>query len=276
LAHAPLAELLRKDPMPARLTLSGVGGMLHFPVFRVRLTPRVEPRVHKPVWWVRFTPRGASWTRSAGKAAHNGAGVRTLSNSWRDWVSWKPGAYNPEAVPKGWSWVRERGSYVVIDPGIRLPLACHNGLALPAGQWYQHRATAFDYHHRKPDDVRELERGMSDRGWGKRSWGLISFSAYLKAYYEALPTLQAYYGSRAVLKAQAWKSDKLRSTLDRLLMQLAPDPQVCCPVHHAHTSSPPPSPGAFPCSQLLVGTYPSRACLPCPCVPCVPCVPCPP
>ena len=277
LTQPSLARFLRKNRMPARVELSGVRGKVVFPVFRVVLTRRLEGTVHKPVRWVNFSPRGHAWVRAAGKAAHNGVGMRTLSTNWKDWWSWKPGAYSPEGVPEGWSWVREQGSYIVIDPGIRLPLACHNGLALPAGLWYQHRSAAFDY-RRKPEAVQKAERGMGGIGKSQRAWGLITFSKYLSAFYKALPTLRAYYGSPAALRSDARKGDKLRSVLDQLLLEVAPDPQVrrvacvqqdgalsrpavppracSCPCLRAHACpplppSPPPAP-SFPLQSVIV------------------------
>jgi hypothetical protein len=228
LAHPPLARLLRKDPLPAQVTLSGARGCVHFTVFRVRLTRRLEGTEHLPVRWVEFSPRGRAWAQSAGKRGHNGAGVRTLSTDWHAWHTWTPGPYSEHGVPEGWTWEDDGpggGSYVAIDPGVRLPLCCHSGLALPAGLWYQHRATGRDYRP-KPGTVRSLERSLGGVGKGSRSWGLVSFSEYLTAFYKAWPDLRAHYGSATALGAKAWKGDKLRSLLAQLLNQLAPDPQV--------------------------------------------------
>ena len=228
LAHPPLARLLRKDPLPAQVTLSGARGCVHFTVFRVRLTRRLEGTEHLPVRWVEFSPRGRAWAKSAGKRGHNGAGVRTLSTDWHAWHTWTPGPYSEHGVPEGWTWEDDGpggGSYVAIDPGVRLPLCCHSGLALPAGLWYQHRATGRDYRP-KPGTVRSLERSLGGVGKGSRSWGLVSFSEYLTAFYKAWPDLRAHYGSATALGAKAWKGDKLRSLLAQLLNQLAPDPQV--------------------------------------------------
>ena len=228
LAHRPLAAFLRKDPMPAQVTLSGTRGVVHFTVYRVRLTRRMEGTEYKPARWVNFSPRSNAWARPAGKAGHNGAGVRTLSTDWYSWLTWRPGAYSEHGIPEGWTLEQEGpggGTYICIDPGIRLPLACHNGLALPSDLWYAHRAVGWDF-KRKPEAVRELERSLGGVGRSSRAWGLVSFSKYLTAFYAAWPRLRAYYGSSAALGAKAWKGDKLRSALDQLLHQVAPHEQV--------------------------------------------------
>ena len=154
--------------------------------------------------------------------------MRTLSSDWHRWHTWTPGAYNEHAVPERWTWEDDGpggGSYTVIDPGIRLPLACSNGMALPSGLWYKHRTTAWDFKP-KPDAVRQAERSLGGVGKRSRAWGLVTFSQYLTAFYAALPVLRAFYASPAAQCAKARKGDKLRSMLDQLLQQVAPDPQV--------------------------------------------------
>ena len=228
LQHASLEALLRKHGatnVPGEPLYTGGGVRIVFPVVRfVRGLERTGAQV-KPGRLFSWLPGGQAWLRSACPRGHNGAGVRTLSRDWKAWRMWTPGPYDPEGVPEHWQPWQEDATCVVIDPGVVLVLACHDGRVLSKAEWHRARATWRDF-VRKPAPIRLAEAKLGKVGASAQAPGLHTFLRYAAAFHKAYPSAAAYYSSSAKVGGREYKQDKLRSLLTQLLNELAPRPQA--------------------------------------------------
>ena len=226
--HRPLARLLAKhgvSSIPGEVILTGGGIRITFRTVRfVRRLERVGDQV-TPGRLFNWSPKGNSWLRPAPAHGRNGAGLRTLSRSWKDWVCGVAGAYDPEGVMEGWQPDWDGAKVVVADPGLLLPLCLSDGRALPKALWHRLRRTWADFVP-KPKHVRRAEVAMGQAGGQARHAGSLTFLRYVAAFHAAEPDLTAYYGSAKKNGAREYKLDKQRSLLDQLLQELAPSPQA--------------------------------------------------
>ena len=230
--HGSLAALLHKHQLPSvpgQVVFTGGGLRVTIPV--VRFVRRMEKRADavSPGSLFNWDPRGNSFLRPGGARGRDGAGLRKLSRNWKDWLCCRPGAYDPEGVPKNYQESWDNATSVHMDPGILLCLTCSDGRALSKARWYKLRQTWADFVP-TPAAVRQAEAGMGKGGGGgPRAPGLAAFSAYVAEFHRVHgTTLSPYYGSSSVLASKEYKADKLRSLLSQLLHELAPRPQVRC------------------------------------------------
>ena len=229
--HQPLARLLAKHGMstvPGEVTLTSAGIRITFP--SVRFTRRLERRGehNTPGRLFNWNPRGNAWLHAAPARGHNGAGLRTLSRNWKDWVCAVPGPYAPDGIPEGWQLEWDGARAVFADPGLLLCLCLADGRALSKAQWYELRNTWADFVP-KPKAVVRAEAAMARQGGQARHPGTLGFMRYVGAFHAAQPVLCGYYGSRSRAAAREHKQDRLRSLLDQVLRELAPNPQVMLP-----------------------------------------------
>ena len=236
--HRPLARLLSTHgvaTIPGEVILTGGGLRVTFTAVRfVRRMERCGDSV-TPGRLFNWRPKGNGWLYAATARGRNGAGLRTVSRNWKDWVCGVAGAYDLEAIPEGWQLEWDGATVVVVDPGLLLPLCLADGRALSKGQWYRLRSVWADFVG-KPRAVRKAEAELGRTGGQGRHPGAVAFARYVSAFHKAQPLLSSYYGSTVKAGAREYKMDKLRSLLDQLLMELAPNPQARAhPCTHAST-----------------------------------------
>jgi hypothetical protein len=277
--HRPLARLLSTHgvaTIPGEVILTGGGLRVTFTAVRfVRRMERCGDSV-TPGRLFNWRPKGNGWLHAATARGRNGAGLRTVSRSWKDWVCGVAGAYDLEAIPEGWQLEWDGATVVVVDPGLLLPLCLADGRALSKGQWYRLRSVWADFVG-KPRAVRKAEAELGRTGAQGRHPGAVAFARYVSAFHKAQPLLSSYYGSTVKAGAREYKMDKLRSLLDQLLMELAPNPQARAhPCTHASTHArmhvppivrlfprptPPPPRGRHWCKRVDWGLHPATQCV---------------
>lgn len=230
LSHGPLARLLAKydlTSVPGEVVFTGAGVRITLPVVRFvrRLEREGGAQAPAPGRLFNWSPKGNAWLHTGQARGRNGAGVRTLSHSWKDWVCAVPGPYAAEGVLNGWQAWWDGANVAVLDPGLLLPVCLADGRALSKEAWHRARAVWADFVP-KPKAVHEAEVGLAKTGGQARHPGVVTFSKYVAGFHKAWAGLTSYYGSPTKAAAREYKGDKQRSLLDKLLRAVAPNPQV--------------------------------------------------